>query len=600
MGWCAVILAGPGCDEADLQRGKPLIQVDPQALAYGALNVGDSGQIGLDIRNTGTAALTIDSVSIEGDAEFEILALDDQPFETGSVPFGLATAGAGTSQRQLELGFAPDDFSEYAAELVILSNADNAPELRLPLSGKGSVADIEVNPSRLDFGGVGLNSSASLTLTIVNVGDAPLRIVMADLALESGDAASAFFWIGQDMNLPYGGRDTLEVIYAPKQVQVGPDGLVIPDSDALLLHSNDPDENPVRIELSGFVSDNLPPLTAVKLVEVTKLDGTPLADVCAPAPVDTIRFEGRALDPEGEPIQGGNLRWRVESKPSGSTRDMQVPAIEQDRFWPSFKPDLSGDYVVCLSASDPLGARGSYDVDAACDCQTANAAEDFSCPCVRFSAFPREDIRVELTWDILGPDLDLHLVAPSGQYCSPTRECRYDTMNPDNPDWTRTACVDSGAMTTCRTPNCDPVASGCLAGQECYDSGAGPECWWQTCSGTDCYWNARRPDWGVPGDTRDDPVLAIDCTGQCRAENINLNNPVPGIYTIMVNYYEFRGNTTARIRVYFKGDVVPSAEFEALMTQTCDRWNVALIDWRDHDDHPITALGDSHSLACCD
>ena len=36
------------------------------------------------------------------------------------------------------------------------------------------------------------------------------------------------------------------------------------------------------------------------------------------------------------------------------------------------------------------------------------------------------------------------------------------------------------------------------------------------------------------------------------------------------------------------------------MTDTCDRWNVALIDWIDPDTHPVTYLQDSHSLDCCD
>ncbi len=590
----------PACNRSELSSGKGFLDVEPESVDFGALNVGDLVALDLTLTNTGTAALAIQEVQLTGDSAFAIQSLDGAEYTADSLPIGLTAPGAGVSQRVLAIGFSPTEQIEYAGELVLTTNAKDTPEVRVALSGSGNVADIDVRPERLDFGGVGLNSSASLSLTVANEGQAPLRVPAAELGLESGDPESPFIWLGRDLELGHGEEDSFEVIYAPKQVQLDAQGQVIPDQDVLLVASNDPDEDPVRVELTGYVSDNLPPVTAVKISQVTKLDGSPLDDVCTAAPVDTIRFEGRALDPEGGTIQGANLRWAIEQKPNGSTRDMQIPALEQDRFTPTFKADLSGEYVVCLAASDPQGNLGSYDPAEACDCETANAAEDYSCPCIRFAAFPREDIRIELTWDILGPDLDLHLVAPDGEYCSPTRECRYNIMNPDDPDWTRTACVDAGAITTCRTPNCDPVAAGCQEFQECYDDGSGPQCFWQTCSGTDCYWNARRPDWGAPGDTSDDPVLAIDCTGQCRAENINLNHPVPGIYTVMVNYYEFRGNTTATVRIYFKGDVVPTAEFQTQMTEDCDAWTVALIDWIDHDNHPVTEIQNSHTLRCCD
>ena len=597
----AVVWAGgqAGCDDTNLQQGKSEIVVEPTQLDFGAQNVGDTVELALRVRNAGTLkSMVIDGLRIEGDSQFAIAAIDGTPFEANFSERGIA-AGLDSV---LTVSFGPSEQIAYTADLVIESDADNTEELRVALTGSGSVPDIHVDPPLLNFGGVRLNSSGSLSLTVSNQGEAPLRVELAALSLESGDPEAPFFWIGQDMDLLGDEQAGLEVVYAPKEIRLDGQGHVQPDSDTLLIASNDPDENPVRVELTGFVSDNLPPVTAVRITRVTKLDGSTLDDVCVPAPVDTIKFEGQVLDPEGGQIQGADLAWAVAVKPTGSTRSMAIPAVELERFSPSFKPDLSGDYVVCLAARDAEGNLGTYDPEAACDCAVANAAEDFSCPCMRLSAYPREDIRVELTWDILGPDLDLHLVAPDGDYCSPTRECRFDPFEPDNPAWTRTACVDTGAITTCRTPNCDPVATGCLAGQDCYDAGAGagPECWWQTCSGTDCYWNARRPDWGLPGDTTDDPVLAIDCTGQCRAENINLNNPSPGIYTIMVNYYEFRGDTTARVRIYFKGDIAPTAEFQAEMTETCDRWNVALIEWIDHDNHPVTYLGDSHSLSCCD
>lgn len=593
-------LVEAGCDESNLQKGKAIIHAAPSELDFGALSVGDAKELSIEISNVGTAALTVDKITIDGDAQFVPTSLDNEAFDEADLPLGFSIPGAGVDKRTLGVSFSPEEQRSYTANLLISSDAKDSPEVSIVLKGRGGEPDISVSPQLLDFGGVSLNSSASLELSIKNQGQAPLKVGLDDLSLRSEDDNSPFFWVGQDLLLDSQQQGTIEILYTPKQYELDSNGQVIADEDVLLIASNDPDDNPVEIDLSGHVSDNLPPVTAVSITSVTKLDGSLVDDLCSPAPVDTITFLGRAHDPDGSIIQGSNLIWVVEDKPNGSTRDIQIPSNEEDRFEPTFRADLSGDYTVCLKAKDPEGHVGSYDVSQACDCQSANTAADFSCPCIKFSAFPREDMRIELTWDMVGPDLDLHLVAPDGDYCSPTRECRYNPIDPSDPDWTRTACVDSAGIMTCREPNCDPVAAGCEQGQQCFDDGInGPKCWWQTCSGTDCFWNARQPDWGVTGDTTDDPLLAIDCTRQCRAENINLNKPVRGIYTVMVNYFEYRGNTTATVKIFFKGDVVPTAEFQTQMTEQCDRWNVALIDWKDHDNHTVTSLGGAHSLDCC-
>ncbi len=342
-------------------------------------------------------------------------------------------------------------------------------------------------------------------------------------------------------------------------------------------------------------SDNLPPVSAISIAEVTKLDGTLLEDLCAPAPSDTIRFQARILDPEGGQIQPSDLRWEVAERPASGTNPI---ILSPGSFEASLNVDVWGDYVVCVAASDAQGNLGTYDPVQACDCATANASNDYSCPCMRFTAIPREDIRIELTWDILGPDLDLHLVAPDGEFCTPTTDCSHDPMDPYNPNWTRTACVDSGAIKTCRTPNCDAAAFGCEPGcEECYND----ECHYQKCSGSDCYWDSRYPDWGVLCDEEDDPEILIDCSSFCREEMLHLNSPAQGMYTVMVNYYfPFNGTTNATVKIFFKDDVLPTAEYTNQMTEACDTWNVALITWNDPEDHPVIYLGDSHSSRCCD
>lgn len=598
-----LLAAAAACADSRLNQGQPEIDVSPAAVNFKTLNVGESDSRVVTVSNLGTASLQIDSITIDGDDVFTIDSWAGQPLQAGDFPLGLAPpASREPSSAELGLVFSAGQLGDYQGRLVIVSNDSDEDTVEIPLAASCAVPDIAVNPERLDFGGVGLNSSSALALTITNNGQSDLLVTEQDLSLASGDADSPFLWIMTDMRIAAGGSQALQVIYAPKSVRLDPQThQPLPDEDTLLIASNDPDDSPVAVPLSGHVRDNLPPLVTLRLVETTKLDGTPLDDPCDVATSDTARFEATVVDPEGDFIQPSNLAWILEQNPVGSQRR---PAPVPGELAATFRPDMYGEYTLCVSAADPQGNRSSYDAALACRCVEAAAqgVDDFSCPCIKFTAYPREDIRIELTWDTIGPDLDLHLLAPAGDYCQPTRECRFNP-NQQDPDWDRFACVDSGSGSICRTPNCDPLLAGCLDGQECYDpDGSGPEpaaCFWRRCSSRDCYWDSRNPDWGVLGDELDDPLLAIDCTHSCRAENINLNRPEVGIYRVLVNTFEPAGDTRATVRIFFKGDTAPSHEWTSTMSGDCDTWNVALIDWQDPDNHQVTYLDDSHSQLCC-
>ena len=595
--------AATACEDSRLNQGKAEISVAPAEVFFKTLNVGEQDRQVVTVSNLGTASLQIDGITIDGDAVFSLDSWAGQPLQAGDFPLGLAPPGGlEPSSADLVLLFSAGQLGDYQGELVLECNDEDEGTVSVPLRASCAVPDIEVAPAMLDFGGVGLNSSSALTLTIGNSGQSDLLVGEEDLSLASGAADSPFLWIMTDMRVATGQSQAVQVIYAPDSVRLDPQThQPLPDEDTLLIASNDPDENPVEVPLAGYVRDNLPPLVTLRLTETTKLDGTPLADPCDVATSDTARFEATVIDPEGDFIQPSNLTWTLEQSPVGSQRR---PAPVPDQPAATFRPDMYGEYTLCVSAADPQGNRSSYDAAAACQCTEAavQGDDDFSCPCIHVTAYPREDIRIELIWDNIGPDLDLHLLAPGGDYCLPTRECRFNP-NQQDPDWDRFACVDSGSSSICRTPNCDPLLAGCQDGQECYDpDGAGPEpegCYWRRCSSRDCYWDSRNPDWGVAGDESDDPLLAIDCTHSCRAENINLNRPEVGIYRVLVNTFEPAGDTRATVRIFFKGDLVPSHEWTNTMSGECDTWNVALIDWRDPEDHPVTYLDDSHSLLCC-
>jgi hypothetical protein len=87
------------------------------------------------------------------------------------------------------------------------------------------------------------------------------------------------------------------------------------------------------------------------------------------------------------------------------------------------------------------------------------------------------DIRVTVTWDDLGFDYELHLIKEGGQ------------INDNATDCTWTSCIGTG------------------------------------------------PDWGVVGDTTDNPLKDVDNTGNFGPENIFYANPEAGTYTVMVEHW---------------------------------------------------------------
>lgn len=94
-------------------------------------------------------------------------------------------------------------------------------------------------------------------------------------------------------------------------------------------------------------------------------------------------------------------------------------------------------------------------------------------------------------------------------------------------------------------------------------------------SGTDCYYNNRNPDWGVQGDSSDDPSLDRDCITSCTEENITLDKVIdPGTYRVWVHYYSDhdKGPTTALVEVYRYGQLIGSAVQG--LAETGDRWDV--------------------------
>jgi hypothetical protein len=129
------------------------------------------------------------------------------------------------------------------------------------------------------------------------------------------------------------------------------------------------------------------------------------------------------------------------------------------------------------------------------------------------------DIRLTLSWDSIGLDWELHLIKPGGR------------INDNATDCTWTSCISSS------------------------------------------------PDWGVQGDSSDDPSKDIDNTGPFGPENIFLAKPESGTYTVMVEHWSSGGDPQSDGQVVINILGQPSIVLTTENLPPFSVWTVATIEW---------------------
>ena len=99
-----------------------------------------------------------------------------------------------------------------------------------------------------------------------------------------------------------------------------------------------------------------------------------------------------------------------------------------------------------------------------------------------------------------------------------------------------------------------------------------------------CFWRNQDPDWGVVGDSGDDPSLTAQVTDGSGPETIHYPQPPsntsrPDVYGIGVKYYADHGSGAAGAEVYVFFDGVEVGSFSARDLQPREFWDVARVEW---------------------
>jgi len=163
-----------------------------------------------------------------------------------------------------------------------------------------------------------------------------------------------------------------------------------------------------------------------------------------------------------------------------------------------FQALMQGLYTISLVVQNTEGALSS---PVSCD----------------VNSVPDDDLRIKMVWNNPNADVDLHLIAPNGNYADPVTDCYFY--------------------------NCAPQYSG------------------------------DRPDWGEADVDKDDPGLDIDNITGMGPETAFVNKPANGVYKVIVHSYDLEsGPTTVVVKVY--GHAIQIATQQKLMTRTNLCWDV--------------------------
>ena len=146
---------------AGVQAG---LSVTPTSASFGSVVTGSTNSQTIQLKNTGTASLSLSQISATGSG-FSV--------SSASVPLTLAPGATSTFNVQ----YAPTTAGAANGSVTILSNAPNSPSA-VSLSGTGVAATytLSVNPDSLSFGSVNNGSTASQSFSVTNTGNSNVSI----------------------------------------------------------------------------------------------------------------------------------------------------------------------------------------------------------------------------------------------------------------------------------------------------------------------------------------------------------------------------------------------------------------------------------------
>jgi hypothetical protein len=213
-------------------RGTQDVAVSPPSQDYGALRFPAGSAHTFEVRNDGSADLTVSGTSLEGPnaAEFAI--------ERGGGSFTLVPG----EMREIEVSFQPADPGAKSASLRLTTDDPDELVVDVMLTVDATDPEITVVPASHDYGDVRVQTVSLHGIEVRNDGTASLTVTATSL---EGPDASEFSLVtgGGGFMVAPGESHVIDVSFVPPNLG--------PRSAFLRLVSDDRDENPLDVALSG-------------------------------------------------------------------------------------------------------------------------------------------------------------------------------------------------------------------------------------------------------------------------------------------------------------------------------------------------------------
>jgi hypothetical protein len=375
---------------------QPELTVNPGSLDFGMVMEGDTKESQVQLVNTGTDALVITGVSIEGDSGFTLLS--DGETRPDVPQAAMMTIEAGKTD-VLKVQYISRGPQAAAADLIIASNDLSQPQgAVIPLLANTGGPCIAITPGKLKFGGKLVGKMATMNVAIASCGDEDLVISKASLSEDSDGAFSLLQEQDDRFPMILGVNEVadLQIAFVPEFVAaLGENGM--PDSvvATLNLETNTYGRS-AEVAISGYGVDSECPTAVIHVPEGE--------EVC---PQTNLHLSGsQSYSPNGAI---SHYQWEV-VQPNGSVSQFLPSTSMPD---PLFQANVAGAYQFKLRVTD---ANGQSTGTAFCPDATATVL-----------VTPCDAIHVELLWHTpndpdqadegpeAGADLDLHFVHPFAQ-----------------------------------------------------------------------------------------------------------------------------------------------------------------------------------------
>ncbi len=234
----SVTLSGAG-----VNAPAPSIALVPATLSFGSVVLGNSASLTAQVRNAGTATLSVTSIALcsGSSAEFGW---------SPAAPLSIAPGQAAT----LTVTYQPTAGGTDSGCLAIASNDPASPVVNLGVGGTGvaqAVPAVALSPTSLDFGTVTVGSSASRTASIRNTGTGPLSVT--GISLCSGSSPEFSWSPSAPLTVAAGQGTTLTVTYRPTEAGT--------DTGCIAVATDDPANPTVDLQVTGAGSQ--PPVPSV-------------------------------------------------------------------------------------------------------------------------------------------------------------------------------------------------------------------------------------------------------------------------------------------------------------------------------------------------